>query len=168
MFRRLTFGAIFLAGALLGNLLPGYVNLYEAGVRARFEQVSADLAPFQEIADRYHDGSMAALVRYHLASDDPTFHDEGIAIGMMLDSRAKLVDALTAFEASPISRAVHLLRDADPDMAQQAWKSYRPVLTLTPGALLFSLATGAAILCCCWLLWSALRAALPHRNVDAV
>ena len=34
--------------------------------------------------------SIDALIDHHLASTDPTFHDEGVAIGYMVDSRARL------------------------------------------------------------------------------
>jgi len=158
--RALIYTCVFLCGALLGNLVPGYVDLHEQRVQARLQQVSIDLAPFQEIADRYHGGSMSRLVQYHLASSDPTFHDEGVAIGGMLDSRTELREALAALDGSLLDSAIHLARTADTDIAQQSRAAYRPALVLTRESALMSAIAGAALALAVWALWRALWWAL--------
>ena len=162
--RGLIYTCVFLCGALLGNLVPSYVDLHAQRVQARLQQVSIDLAPFQEIADRYHDGSMTALVQYHLASSDPTFHDEGVAIGGMLDSHAELRDALAALDGSLLDNAIYLARTADTDIARQSRAAYRPALVLTRESALMSVVSGAALALVVWSLWLALR--LGFRRTD--
>jgi len=160
--RGLIYGCVFLGGALLGNLVPGYINLHEQRVQARLQQVSIDLAPFQEIADRYHDGSMATLVQYHLASTDPTFHDEGVAIGSMLENRMELRDALEALDGSLLDSTIYLVRTADTDLARQTRSAYRPSLLLTRDSALISIVSGAALAAAIWAIWQILRVGF-HR-----
>ena len=148
---------IFLCGAVVGNLVPGFFDLYQQRLQARLEQVSVDLAPFQVIADRYHGGSLAALVQYHLASDDPTFHDEGVALRAMMDNRAELTHAVDALEAPLYDRAIYVARHADTETARQTWDAYRPSITMRPDVLLWSLATGAALCLVGWMLSIPLR-----------
>lgn len=160
--RGLIYGCVFLGGALLGNLVPGYINLHEQRVQARLQQVSIDIAPFQEIADRYHDGSMATLVQYHLASTDPTFHDEGVAIGSMLENRMELRDALEALDGSLLDSTIYLVRTADTDLARQTRSAYRPSLLLTRDSALISIVSGAALAAAIWAIWQILRVGF-HR-----
>jgi hypothetical protein len=161
--RGLIYGCVFLGGALLGNLVPGYIDLHEQRLQARFQQVSIDLAPFQEIADRYHDGSMTALVQYHLASSDPTFHDEGVAIGGMLNSHVELREALAAMDGTLLDSTIYLVRTADTDVARQTRAAYRPSLVLTRDSALLSIVSGAALVLTVWAIWLLLRLGF-HRT----
>jgi len=155
--RGLIYGCIFVGGALLGNLVPSYINLHEQRVQARLQQVSIDIAPFQEIADRYHNGSMATLVQYHLASTDPTFHDEGVAIGGMLANRVELRDALEALDGSLLNSTIYLVRTVDTDLARQTRAAYRPSLLLTRDSALTSIISGAALAAAIWAIWQIFR-----------
>ncbi|MGQ0699357.1 MAG: DUF2937 family protein [Panacagrimonas sp.] len=68
-------------GALLvGVQIPGFVDQYAKRVDAHFIEVQTNLQPFQDIADRFHGGSIATLIDHHEASADPTFRAEGDAI----------------------------------------------------------------------------------------
>ena len=165
--RTLIYGCIFLGGALLGNMVPGYVDLYGQRLHARYQQVSTDLAPFQEIADRYHDGSMSALVEHHLASSDPTFHDEGVAIGSMLTNRAELRDALAMLDGSLLDTTLYIVRTADSEVAQQTRAAYRPSLALTRDSALISALSGAALVLSVWVLWLLIRIGLRRDNGQA-
>ena len=154
--------AVFVLGVVIGGAFPGYAIQYQHRLYGQFEQVSTDLAPFQEIADRYHHGSLQALVDYHLRSRDPTFHDEGVAIQAMLLNQQRLAEATTALAASPAEQVAYLYRHLDPELARTTWEAYTPMLITTSEALVFAVFVGLAF----WLvtfLAVRLMAALVRR-----
>ncbi len=144
MVRLLVYLAVFALGVVFGGAFPGYAIQYQQRLYGQFEQVSTDLAPFQEIADRYHHGSLQALVDYHLRSRDPTFHDEGVAIQAMLLNQQRLAEATTALAASPLEQAAYLYRHLDPELARSTWEAYTPMLITTSEALVFAVSVGIA------------------------
>ena len=158
MLRSLIFVLIFIAGAFAGGAFPAYFMQYELRVNGQLDQVTMDLAPFQQIADRYHNGSLEALVRHHLASTDPTFHDEGIAIRAMVGSQQALADTRAAFDTPVYRQALYLFSSADTELAQKTWRSYTPTLVTTPDAVIFALSVGLALSLACLVVMQTLRA----------
>jgi hypothetical protein len=73
------------AALLVGIQAPNFVDQYTQRLDAHFIEVRNNLAPFQEIADRLHGGSLDKLIEQHAQSPDPTFHAEGDAIRTMRD-----------------------------------------------------------------------------------
>ena len=142
MLRSLIYIAVFAAGTFVGGIFPSYSFQYQQTLDAQLHQVASDLALFQEIADRYHNGDLGALIRYHLDSEDPTFHDEGIAIGSMVDDRKRLAEASAAFELSFYEQVVYLYLNGDPELERATWDTYTPALVATEQALLFSVSIG--------------------------
>ena len=80
MLRTLLFVVIFTVGFAAGGVFPSFSVQYHHRLQAQHDQVTMDLAAFQNIAAQYHGGSLASLVQHHLDSTDPTFHAEG-AVG---------------------------------------------------------------------------------------
>jgi hypothetical protein len=142
MIRSLIYIVIFALGTLAGSLFPSFSIQYQNALHARYEQVFTDLAPFQEIADRYHGGSLAALIQYHLNSEDPTFHDEGVAIQSMALSRAQLAESGGAMEASFFDQALHFFIEGDPELVGATWDNFTPAFVTTRAALTFALSVG--------------------------
>ena len=99
MIRGIVYIVVFATGFLAGGLFPSFSAQYHQRLQAQYDQVTIDLAPFQKIADNYHDGSLDALVQHHLNSSDPTFHAEGEAIQLMLDSRIRLAESKNMADA---------------------------------------------------------------------
>lgn len=110
---------------------------------------------------------MTSLVEHHLASNDPTFHDEGVAIGSMLDNRAELRAALEALDGSLLDSTLYLTQTVDTDMARQSRAAYRPSLVLTRDAALMSIASGATLALAVWALWLLLRFGLRRAHGSA-
>src|ERR1700722_307560 len=81
---------VLLCAVVLAGCVPSFIVQYRQRGAGRLDQVLADLAPFQQIADRAHGGNLAALVQYHLQSSDPTFRSEGAALQGMLDTAERL------------------------------------------------------------------------------
>jgi hypothetical protein len=154
MLRKLIFVIVFATGVFIGGLFPGFVTQYEQRLDAQFDQVAVDLQPFREIADRYHGGSLAALIEYHLASDDPTFHDEGHAIRQMVLSKARLAESRAALKSSLYKQALFLYLDGDAEVAKMTWDSFTPVFVTTRDALVFALVIGVTFSILCYVVFA--------------
>lgn len=145
---------VLVGGAIAGGTTPSFVAQYRQRVGGRLDQVLQDLAPFQAIADRYHGGSLEALVQHHLASTDPTFHAEGAAIQAMMDSAVRLREAYQALQGSLAEQLAYLAANADPEIVRATWEVYDPSFVVSLESLLAAGVIGVAL----WLtfmgLWS--------------
>ncbi len=151
MLRSLIYIILFITGTIAGGTFPAYFMQYQHRVNSQFDQVAMDLAPFRQIADRYHEGSLDALVRHHLASADPTFHDEGLAIRAMLRAQQALVETQAAFDEPVYRQAWYLFAHADTELARTTWRTYTPTLVTTTDAVIFALSAGLALSLACFI-----------------
>jgi len=136
---------VLVAAILAAGCVPSFIAQYRQRLGGRLDQVLRDLAPFQEIANRSHGGDLGRLIRYHLASLDTTFHDEGIAIQAMVDSAERLRFDAKALDADLWHQVAHLARHGDHDIARSTWDAFVPAFSFTTEYVLFSLAAGIAI-----------------------
>jgi hypothetical protein len=157
MLRLISYFMIFVLGALLGSAFPSYSSQYQQRLTAQLNQVRVDLAPFQEIANEFHRGSLPDLIEHHLKSDDSTFHAEGLAIQMMLESEYDLEMAHVALNAPPLYQARFFLENIDYELARSTWQGYTPSIVTTPDALKFSMAVGVGLSLLSYLLWASIR-----------
>jgi len=160
MVRLFIYLAVFGFGVVIGAGFPSYSVQYQQRLHAQFDQVTLDLKPFQEIADRYHGGSLKALIQHHLNSEDPTFHDEGLAIQLMFQNQERLAEASTSLGAPLLNQAVYLYSNIDYGLAKTTWDAYTPTVVTTAEALTFAVSTGLVMVIVCYLLWSVSRLAI--------
>jgi hypothetical protein len=156
--------AVLIVGVFAGGMVPGYLAQYRQRVGGALGQALKDLAPFQEIADRFHGGSLAKLIQHHHASTDPTFRAEGAAIQAMADSVASLKTGLAALDTDVFHQAWYLLRHADPEMAQATWAAFIPSVGLSTDSLLMAAAFGLGVWVVFLGVWWAIAAVLARRT----
>jgi len=146
---------VLVAGVLAGGTAPSFVAQYRQRVSGHLDQVLQDLAPFQEIANRFHSGSLDALVQHHLLSSDQTFYAEGNAIRAMIDSAERLRVALEGLSGDLFHQLWFLVRNQEPELLQATWTYYQPAFAFSVESLILAVVVGVAI----WLLflgiWSA-------------
>jgi hypothetical protein len=140
---------VLLAAVLIAACVPSFIAQYRQRLGGRLDQVSADLAPFQAIAKHDFGGNLAKLIGYHIASQDPTFRREGVALQSMVDAAARLREALQALNADLFHQCWYLLRHPDYDLLRSTWSAYQPGFTLTMEGALFALVLGLIV----WLLF---------------
>lgn len=140
---------ILLAAIMLAACIPSFIAQYRQRLGGRLDQVHADLAPFQAIADRNFGGSMQKLIEHHIASPDSTFHQEGVAIQSMVDAAARLQDAMQALNTDLIHQCLYLASHSDHDLARSTWSIYQPGFTLTLQGAVFAVVLGLIV----WLLF---------------
>jgi hypothetical protein len=136
---------ILLAAVVAAACIPSFIVQYRQHLAGRLDQVLADLAPFQAIASHYYHGDLAALIRYHLASHDATFHAEGQALQSMVDAAAHLRSAAQALNTDLLHQCLYLTRHADTQLLGATWGLYQPGFTLTISGAGFALALGVLI-----------------------
>lgn len=143
--------------------MPSFVNQYRQRVGGRLEQVEQDLAPFQQIADRYHGGSLDALIQHHLRSSDPTFFAEGRAIQAMLDSSIRLREMLHSLDTDIAHQLLYLALHRDAGILRSTMEVYEPAFVMNTDGLIVALVFGLLA----WLLflglWRMSAALVPGR-----
>ena len=142
---------ILVIGVVAAGCIPSFIAQYRQRVGGRLDQVLQDIAPFQAIANQFHHGSLQELIKYHLASADQTFHDEGAALQGMVDSAAQLRQTLLALNTDLFHQLVYMLTRTDPLIARATWKIFSPAFNLTPESVVFAIIVGVAI----WLVFLA-------------
>jgi hypothetical protein len=140
---------VLVAGTVAGGCLPGFVAQYRQRVGGRLDQVEIDLQPFREIAARFHDGSLDALIQHHLRSRDNTFHAEGQAIQAMVDSEARLRAMFEGLQGSVFDQLVYLAAHGDRGIARATWDSFIPAFNLEASSIVVALTVGVGI----WLVF---------------
>lgn len=155
---------VLVTGFVAGGCIPGFIAQYRQRVGGALDQVLKDLAPFQEIANRRHGGSLEALVQHHLASTDATFRDEGQAIRAMVESLRGLRQAFGALETDLFHQLAYLLQHADGTIVRATWRIFEPTFVLSPDGLLVAGLVGISV----WLVflgiwWSAAALFRPKR-----
>lgn len=140
---------ILVAGVVVGGCVPGFISQYAQRVGGMLDQVKHDLLPFQAVAQQFHGGSMQALVKYHLASGDPSFQSEGRAIEDMMDSLARLQGMVDGLAGSIWHQIGYLAAHFDRAIGAATWQTYVPSFNLDPQSLMVAGAFGVA----CWLLF---------------
>jgi len=140
---------VLLCAVVAAGCVPSFIAQYRQRASGRLDQVLADLAPFQQIADREHSGSLAALIQYHLQSSDPTFHREGAALQGMVSAADHLRALLQGLDTDLYHQCAYLLLHWDGDLTRSTWALYQPGFTLSVQGALFALILGVLL----WLLF---------------
>jgi hypothetical protein len=143
---------VLLLAVVAAGCIPSFIVQYRQRLGGRLDQVLADLAPFQAIADRYHGGNLAELIRYHLQSTDATFHQEGAALQSMVETASRLRSMLAALDTDVLHQSAYLLLHHDMTLLRTTWAGYQPGFTLDLQSVVFALALGVAL----WMLFLAL------------
>ena len=140
---------ILVIGVIAAGCIPSFIAQYRQRAGGRLDQVLQDIAPFQAIANQFHHGSLQELIRYHLASVDQTFHNEGAALQAMVDSAEQLRQALQALNTDLFHQLVYMLTRTDPLIARATWEIFSPSFNLTVESVVFAVIVGVAI----WLVF---------------
>lgn len=149
LFRGLFDRLVLIGGVLAGGCVPGFITQYHQRVGGRLDQVKIDLAPFQQVANRFHGGELDALVKHHLASPDQSFHAEGQAVQAMVDNLVRLQAMADGLSGSVWKQIGFLARHYDRDIGAATWQDFLPSFNLDPASLMVAGAFGVV----CWLVF---------------
>ena len=144
---------VLVAGIVAAGCIPSFIAQYRQRVGGRLDQVIQDLAPFQEIANQFHHGSLQELILHHLASPDSTFHNEGAAIQAMVNSAEQLRRALEALNTDLFHQLVYLIAKIDPLIALATWEAFLPSFNLTAESIIFAFIVGVIVWLAFFAVW---------------
>ncbi|MDP1633095.1 MAG: DUF2937 family protein, partial [Gallionellaceae bacterium] len=133
--------------ALLAGLqVPNFVDQYQKRVDAHLREVSVNLQPFQEIANKYFGGDMNKLVALHRNSAEKPFQEEGVAIEKMVQRKLRFEADLAALKTSLPQKAWHVIMHGDQEILDEALGQYSYALPLNQDAIFFGAGAALAIL----------------------
>lgn len=141
---------VVLVGAVLsGGTTPSFIAQYRQRIGGHLDQVLQDIAPFQQIANLRHGGSLDALIQHHLKSTDPTFYDEGAAIKAMVDAAQRLRETFEGLSGNIAEQLWYLTQHADAKVMRATWAIYQPSFVLSVDSVIFAALFGVVV----WLLF---------------
>lgn len=144
---------VFLVCAVVaGGLVPGFIAQYRQRLGGRLDQARIDLAPWQQLANQFHQGDIQKLIQYHLSSTDPKFQAEGAVIRALVDSVQQLQAAVDALHRDLFHQLAYLGLHADRALARATFGDWVPTFALSTEGVVFALLFAVAI----WLVFHAL------------
>lgn len=129
------------AAMLAGIQIPNLVDQYGKRIDAHLREVTINLKPYQDIADKYFGGSLEKLIDLHHKSEVKAFQEEGEAIAAMVKRKARFQADMAALQVSLPMKIVNILLDGDREMIDETLQQYTYAVPLNQDALL----TGAAL-----------------------
>ena len=155
---------VLIAAVLGAGAVPSFIAQYRQRVGGMLAQAQADLAPFLDIARRFHGGDIEKLIAHHRASSDPTFNAEAAAIAALRDATDHLRDAYAALDTDLVGQLMYLARGVDPTIASATWEIFEPAFSFSPASLVFALAVGLTLWLLFALFWGLLAALFTTRR----
>jgi len=142
---------------LFGLQIPNFVDQYQKRVDAHLREVSVNLLPFQEIANKYFGGDMNKLIELHRTSSEKPFQEEGLAIEKMVARKQRFENDMAALNTSLPMKAMHILLHGDKEILDEALSQYSYAVPLNQDALVFGACVALAILLLAELLFALVR-----------
>jgi hypothetical protein len=125
------------AALLIGLQVPNFVDQYQKRVDAHLREVTANLQPFQTIADKYFAGDMDKLISLHRGSSEKPFQEEGSALEQMVQRKLRFEADLAALQASMPVKAFRVLFRGDREMIDETLGQFSYNLPMNQDALFF-------------------------------
>lgn len=124
--------SILLASMLLlaGLQVPSFVDQYEKRVDAHLTEVTQNLRGFQEIADKYYNGSIEALIEKHEASADLTFKLEAKPIGAMYKRYKIFKREKERLDTNLFNQVRYIALQGDETLLRETVNTYTYTITL--------------------------------------
>jgi hypothetical protein len=144
--------------ALLAGLqVPNFVDQYQKRLDAHLREVTVNLQPFQEIANKYFSGDMNKLIELHRTSAEKPFQEEGAAIEKMVARKLRFEIEMAALKVSLPMRALHVLLNGDSEILVEAKAQYSYAVPLSQDALAFGAIFTLVVLLLAELLFALMR-----------
>lgn len=142
---------------LIGVQIPSFVDQYQKRVDAHLREVTVNLQPFQEIANKYFGGDLGKLIALNLNSNAKPLQEEGMAIEKMAKRKLRFEADMAALQTSLPMKALHILLNGDREMIDETRGQYSYSVPFNQDALLFGAGVAIAILMIMELLFALAR-----------
>jgi hypothetical protein len=147
---------------LAGLQIPNFVDQYQKRVDAHLREVTINLQPFQEIANKYFGGDLNKLIELHRNSEAKPFQEEGAAIAQMAQRKLRFEADMAALQTNLPLKALHIMLNGDREILDEAMAQYSYAVPLNQEALLFGAGVAIVILLLAEMLFALARFASPR------
>jgi len=137
---------LFVLMFLVGLQIPAFMDQYTKRVDAQLVESSRSLRPYKQIADKYHEGNIEALIQLHRQSDRPSFIDEADAIQSNVTREKYLLEHLQLLNKNLFSAAATMLLHVDEEIYDRTYNQFTMSIQFTKVSLVF--AAFMAVLSC--------------------
>jgi len=151
---------------LIGLQIPNFVDQYEKRVDAHLREVTINLQPFQEIANKYFGGDLGKLIELHRKSGVKPFQEEGEAIAKMVQRKLRFEADMAALQASLPVKALNVALHGDPELIDEVLGQYTYTVPLNQDALVFGAGVAIVILLIVELLLALARYASTRLSLS--
>lgn len=142
---------------LIGVQIPSFVDQYQKRVDAHLHEVTVNLQPFQEIANKYFGGDLGKLIALNLNSNAKPLQEEGLAVEKMSKRKLRFEADMAALQTSLPMKALHILFNGDREMIDETRGQYSYSVPFDQDALVFGAGVAIAILMVAELLFALAR-----------
>ncbi len=152
---------------LIGLQIPNFVDQYEKRVDAHLREVTINLQPFQQIANKYFGGDIGKLIELHRNSDIKPFQEEGAAIEKMVQRKLRFEADLALLKTNLPMKVLNVVLRGDREMIDEALGQYSYNVPLNQDALIFGAGVAIVILLVVELLLALARYASAKITLSA-
>lgn len=157
---------VLVAGVLIGGALQSFIIQYRQRLGGHLDQALIDLSRFQEIADKYHEGNLDALISSYLEHGKASVHETGIAVKAIETSSHSLQMAFDGLNGNAFEQLWSMFRYSHPDILGATWKSFEPAFSFSQDALIMAGLMGMLLwstyYCLTWLTSHSLQSLKTH------
>ena len=129
---------LFTVMFLVGLQVPAFMDQYTKRVDAQVIEVARLLRQYQQIADKYHNGSMSELIALHEKSQNQTFNDESVVITQHVEREQYLSSHLEHLNHNVFRGASTILFQVDEDIYTRTIEQYTMSIQFTKLSLIFA------------------------------
>jgi hypothetical protein len=156
---------VLVCAVVAGGLVPGFIAQYRQRLGGRLDQAQQDLEPWQRLAEQHFQGDIERLIRYHLESSDPNFHDEGAIIRALVTTVQQLQSAVDALHGSLFRQATYLALHGDPGLARATLHDWVPTFALSSEGIAFALVFALLVWVLFQVLWRLIALLRPRGRL---
>jgi hypothetical protein len=121
---------------LLGIQIPGFVDQYEKRLDAHFLEVTNNLRGYQEIAEKFFNGSIPELIKKHEASEDKTFKEEAQPIKNIYERYLKFKAQKESLNTNMAGKVIFITVKGDKELINETFANYSFMITLSKDAVI--------------------------------
>ena len=121
---------------LLGIQIPGFVDQYEKRLDAHFLEVTNNLRGYQEIAEKYFNGSMPELIKKHEANEDKTFKEEALPIKNIYERFLRFKAQKESLNTSLAGKVFFIAVKGDRELIDETYTNFSFLIPLTREAVI--------------------------------
>jgi len=149
LLKEYTIRLVFTAGILFGVQVPNFIDQYTQKVSAHYLEAAENFSGFQATADKFHGGSVKALIERHETSDDPVFQSEASPIKEIHSRIQAFSSELKALNTNLFSKIFHVAFKSDRAVLKETVSEYSATVPLNTDAIICGLGLGmvSALLC---------------------